>query len=63
LVVAFATSTSDLTWARFLTGFGIGGVVANDRSMPKWRPPRARNLHHLDVCRYHVRRHLPADRR
>lgn len=29
LVVAFATSVDHLTWARFFTGFGIGGVIAN----------------------------------
>jgi MFS transporter, AAHS family, 4-hydroxybenzoate transporter len=29
LLVAFATSVEHLTWARFLTGFGVGGVIAN----------------------------------
>jgi len=29
LAVVFATSVDHLTWARFLTGFGIGGAVAN----------------------------------
>ena len=40
LVVAFATSTSDLTWARFLTGFGIGGVVANTIALNAEMAPR-----------------------
>ena len=29
VLVTLATSVSDLTWARFLTGFGVGGVIAN----------------------------------
>ena len=29
LVIAFADSIQYLTWARFLTGFGIGGAIAN----------------------------------
>jgi MFS transporter, AAHS family, 4-hydroxybenzoate transporter len=40
LVVAFATSTWELTWARFLTGFGIGGVVANTIALNAEMAPR-----------------------
>ena len=29
LIIAFVDSPEHLTWARFLTGFGIGGVIAN----------------------------------
>jgi len=29
LLIVFATSVDHLTWARFLTGFGIGGAIAN----------------------------------
>jgi AAHS family 4-hydroxybenzoate transporter-like MFS transporter len=29
LLVAFASSVEQLAWARFFTGFGIGGVIAN----------------------------------
>jgi MFS transporter, AAHS family, 4-hydroxybenzoate transporter len=29
LLIVFATSVQHLTWARFLTGFGIGGAIAN----------------------------------
>jgi AAHS family 4-hydroxybenzoate transporter-like MFS transporter len=29
LTVALASSVGHLTWARFLTGFGVGGVIAN----------------------------------
>src|SRR6202521_5306895 len=29
LLVALASSVEQLTWARFFTGFGVGGVIAN----------------------------------
>ena len=29
LLIVFASSVEHLTWARFLTGFGIGGAIAN----------------------------------
>jgi AAHS family 4-hydroxybenzoate transporter-like MFS transporter len=40
LVVAFADSTWYLTWARFLTGFGVGGVVANTIALNAEMAPR-----------------------
>jgi MFS transporter, AAHS family, 4-hydroxybenzoate transporter len=40
LVVAFADSTWYLTWSRFLTGFGVGGVVANTIALNAEMAPR-----------------------
>jgi MFS transporter, AAHS family, 4-hydroxybenzoate transporter len=40
LVVAFADSPWYLTWARFLTGFGIGGAIANTIALNAEMAPR-----------------------
>lgn len=40
VVVAFADSPWHLTWSRFLTGFGIGGVVANTIALNAEMAPR-----------------------
>jgi MFS transporter, AAHS family, 4-hydroxybenzoate transporter len=40
LVVALARSVEHLTWARFLTGFGIGGVIANTIALNAEMAPR-----------------------
>ncbi len=38
--VALATSIEHLTWARFLTGFGIGGVISNTIALNAEMAPR-----------------------
>src|SRR4051794_36136697 len=40
LAVVFVTSPEELTWARFLAGFGIGGVVANTIALNAEMAPR-----------------------
>jgi len=40
LVVALATSVAHLTWARLLTGFGIGGAIANTIALNAEMAPR-----------------------
>jgi MFS transporter, AAHS family, 4-hydroxybenzoate transporter len=40
LLVALASSVEHLTWARFLTGFGIGGVIANTIALNAEMAPR-----------------------
>jgi AAHS family 4-hydroxybenzoate transporter-like MFS transporter len=40
LLVALANSVEHLTWARFLTGFGVGGVVANTIALNAELAPR-----------------------
>jgi len=40
MLVAVANSVDHLTWARFLTGFGVGGVVSNTISLNAEMAPR-----------------------
>ena len=40
MLVALATSVEHLTWARFLTGFGVGGVIANTIALNAEMAPR-----------------------
>ena len=40
LAVAISTSVEHLTWARFLTGFGIGGVISNTIALNAEMAPR-----------------------
>ena len=40
MLVALSTSVEHLTWARFLTGFGVGGVISNTISLNAEMAPR-----------------------